>query len=55
MRKKLLMLALVLVATAAATLTAPRQAEAAFCNKTCCGINSCSCCSSVCQCPIPGR
>jgi hypothetical protein len=53
MRKKLAMLSFVLAATAAAILTTPYKAEAA-CNKTCCGINSCSCCSRTCQCPIPG-
>lgn len=53
MRKKLAMLAVMALATAAAILSTPYKAEAA-CNKTCCGANDCSCCSRLCQCPIPG-
>jgi len=53
MRKKLAMLAVMTLATAAAILSNPYKAEAS-CNKTCCGINSCSCCTLTCQCPIPG-
>lgn len=52
MRRKLFMLAFVLMATVASTFTAPRQAEAA-CNPRCCGANDCSCCSGLCHCPIP--
>jgi hypothetical protein len=51
MRKKLFMLAFGLVATAAATFIAPRQAEAGC--PICCGPNDCSCCSGLCHCPIP--
>jgi hypothetical protein len=52
MRRKLFMLAFVLVATAASTFTAPHQAEAA-CNPSCCGANDCSCCGGLCHCPNP--
>jgi hypothetical protein len=53
MKKKLTLLAFGLLATVAATFTAPRQAEAALCSPSCCGLDKCSCCSRTCQCPIP--
>jgi hypothetical protein len=53
MKKKLTLLAFGLLATVAATFTAPRKAEAAICDVSCCGPDKCSCCSSRCQCPIP--
>ena len=54
MRKKLALLTVMALATAAAILSHPYKAEAAFCNPSCCGGDSCSCCTRTCQCPIPG-
>jgi hypothetical protein len=55
MRRKLLLLAFIVAATAVNSFTAPRPAEALVCNKTCCGINDCSCCHLGCQCPAPNH
>jgi hypothetical protein len=52
MQRKLFMLGVIVLATVVSSFTAPRKAEA-FCNKSCCGINVCTCCNLSCQCPSP--
>ncbi len=52
MRKKLAMLTVMALATAAAILSNPYKAEAAC--STCCNNKVCTCCTRTCQCPIPG-
>jgi hypothetical protein len=44
MRRKLFTLAFLLAITAAAIFSAPRPAEANWCEPECCGPFDCSCC-----------